>query len=70
MNKEDTGVMPFTVMMIVIVFLLIVCVVCPLAIPDFSRQDYAIPLMATGIVLPFVYFFIFGGIALVRSRRK
>jgi len=69
MKEEDTGVAAFTVMIVIIAFLLVVCVICPLAIQNFSQQPYAIPLMSTGLALPFVYFFVFGGIALAKTKK-
>ena len=42
-----------------IAFLFITCIVCPLAITDWSKLPIALPLMAVGVLLPFVYFFIF-----------
>ncbi len=71
MNKnEDAGILPFWCMMIIIAFLLVVCVVLPIAIPGFSQQPYALPLMGTGLALPFIHFFIFGGKALAEKKRR
>lgn len=70
MWSEDSGMLPFWCMMVVIAFLLAVCVVCPLVIEEFSKQPYALPLMGTGLALPFLHFFVFGGIALAEKKKK
>jgi hypothetical protein len=62
MNKQDSGNVAFFAMVVVLAYLLVVCVVCPLVIANFSKQPYALPLMASGLALPFLHFFIFGGI--------
>lgn len=69
-EKEDNGMVPFVVMMIIIAFLLVVCVILPLAIEGFSKQPYALPLMGTGLALPFVHFFVFGGAALASKNKN
>jgi len=70
MKKEDSGVIKFAIMCVLIFFLFIVCIVLPLASANFSKQPYALPLMATGLALPYVFFFVFGGIALAEKRKK
>ncbi|MDR2493564.1 MAG: hypothetical protein LBD25_08965 [Coriobacteriales bacterium] len=62
-NKEASGGIAFYVMVAILVFLLVVCVILPLAIADFSKQPYALPLMGIGLALPFIHFFVFGGLA-------
>ncbi len=69
MNKTDSGNVAFYAMVVVLIYLLVVCVVCPLVIPAFSKQPYALPLMASGLALPFVHFFIFGGMALASMNK-
>ena len=69
MNTEDTGKVPFIVMVLIIVLQFIVCIICPLVITGWSKQPYALPLMAAGLLLPFVHFFIFGGMELARSKK-
>lgn len=69
MNKQDSGSTAFYAMLVVLVYLLIVCVVCPLVIPGFSKQPYALPLMASGLALPFLHFFIFGGMELANKNK-
>ena len=58
-DASDTGMTNFIIMLVVIAFLFITCIVCPLAITDWSKLPIALPLMAVGVLLPFVYFFIF-----------
>ena len=50
------------------ILLFILCIVCPLAIQGWSKLPVALPLMATGLLLPFLYFFIFGGMQLARNK--
>lgn len=69
MKDEHSGGIAFICMMVIIAFLLLVCIVLPLAISGFSKQPYALPLMSAGLALPFIHFFIFGGMALA-SRKK
>jgi len=69
-SSEESGGAAFWCMMIIIAFLLVVCVVLPLAIENYSQQPYALPLMATGLALPFLHFFIFGGYALSQRKKK
>lgn len=68
--KDASGGFRFYTMCVILVFLLIACVVCPLVIPDFSKQAYAVPLMITGLALPFLYFFVFGGMAIIEENKK
>lgn len=68
--KEASGGFRFYVMCVILAFLLVACVVCPLVIEGFSKQPYALPLMGTGLALPFLYFFIFGGIGIAQERKK
>lgn len=68
-SSEDSGGVAFWCMMLVIAFLLVVCVILPLAIQGYSKQSYALPLMGTGLALPFVHFFIFGGKALAEKKK-
>ena len=58
-DASDTGMTNFIIMLIVIAFLFITCIVCPLAVQGWSNNPIALPLMAVGVLLPFVYFFIF-----------
>lgn len=69
MNKQDSGSIAFYAMLVILVYLLIVCVVCPLVIPGFAKQPYALPLMASGLALPFLHFFVFGGMALASKNK-
>ena len=67
-DKNDTGMVPFIVMVFIIAFLTVLCIVCPLAIQGWSELPVALPLMAFGLLLPFLYFFIFGGMQLARNK--
>lgn len=58
--SEVDGNVPFVVMIVVIIINFIGCIVCPLAIPNFSSTVVALPIMLISMVLPFVHFFIFG----------
>lgn len=70
MESQDTGKIPFMIMIAIIAFLFVVCIVCPLAVPGWSKQPYALPLMAIGLLLPFVHFFVFGGAQIGRNKKK
>ena len=61
--------MRFIVMLVIVAVLAVLCIACPLIVPNWSKQPYALPLMAIGLLLPFVYFFVFGGIA-ARPKNK
>lgn len=69
MSKEHSGGFAFACILVVIAFLFVVCVVLPLAVPNFSKQPYALPLMGVGLALPFIHFFIFGGMALAQKKK-
>ncbi len=59
-GETDNGMVPFAVMIVIVVILAVACIACPLVIPGFNKTAIALPLMATGLLLPFVHFFIFG----------
>ena len=73
-DDGDTGTTKFAIMMVIVAFLAVMCIVLPLlpagtfgvnpetgAALTFSQTSMALPLMATGMLLPFVFFFIFAG---------
>jgi len=66
-DSEDTGTTKFGIMMVIVALLAILCIVLPLLPADmfggvpFSKTPMALPLMATGMLLPFLFFFIFAG---------
>ena len=68
-GEEDSGMGAFAVMIAIIVFLFVLCIVCPLAVSNWSKQPVALPLMAIGLLLPFLYFFVFGGMQLARNKK-
>ncbi len=57
---ETDGNTRFIVMIIVVLINFIGCIVLPLAVSNFSSTDYALPVMLCAMLLPFVYFLIFG----------
>ena len=59
-NSDSDGGMRFGIMMDLAILLFVLCIVCPLAVPNWSKLDIALPLMAIGLILPFVYFLVFG----------
>ena len=66
-DLEDTGSTKFAIMMVIVALLAILCIVLPLLPAEmfggvpFSKTPMALPLMATGMLLPFLFFFIFAG---------
>ena len=40
MESQDTGKIPFMIMIAIIAFLFVVCIVCPLAVPGWSKQPF------------------------------
>lgn len=69
-NSEEDGMTRFIIMLVIVAILAILCIACPLIVPNWSKQSYALPLMAIGLLLPFVYFFIFGGAQLAKNKAK
>ena len=73
-DTGDTGTTLFAVMMVIVVLLAVLCIVLPLCPPDmfggmpFSKTPMALPLMATGMLLPFLFFFIFAGPQAIKNR--
>lgn len=67
--SETDGSARFWIMIVVIIINFIGCIVCPLAIPGFSSTSFALPIMLIAMLLPFVYFFIFGGIGMVQEKK-
>lgn len=69
-KKEASGGIRFYLICAVLAWLFIACVILPLVIPDFSRQDYAVPLMGLSLLVPYLYFFIFGLAAIADEKKK
>ena len=67
--SETDGNGLFVVMLFVVLVNFIGCIVLPLAIPGFSGTPMALPVMGTAMLLPFVFFFIFGGIGLGKEAK-
>ena len=68
-DPNDTGMVPFIVIMCIAAFLAVLCIVCPLVIAGWSKLPIALPLMATGLLLPFLFFFIFAGPQALKQRK-
>lgn len=66
-GDELSGTAPFAIMLAIVVILFSLCIVCPLAISGWSKLPIALPLMATGMLLPFAFFFVFGGKQLAKD---
>jgi phosphotransferase system glucose/maltose/N-acetylglucosamine-specific IIC component len=69
-EKKDSGTLLMVIMGIIIVIEVVVCIIMPLAVPTFSKESYALPLMIIALILPYIYFFIFGGIQVARNRAE
>ena len=69
-GSSDSGTVPFAIMMCIVVILFALCIICPLAIPNWSKLPIALPLMACGMLLPFLFFFILGGKQLIAEKAK
>ncbi len=71
LNNSDTdGAVRFGIILAIAILLAILCIVCPLAIGTWTKEPYALPLMAIGILLPFLYFFIFAGAQVAKDKAK
>ncbi len=66
--SETDGNGRFWIMIAVVVINFIGCIVCPLAIPGFSKTPMALPIMLVAMLLPFIYFFVFGGLGLGKEK--
>ena len=70
-NSESDGMMRFGVMLVIVAILAVLCIVCPHGGSGWSKQPYALPLMGlSGLLLPFLYFFVFGGAQLAKNKKK
>jgi MFS family permease len=58
--SETDGNTRFGIMLVVVAINFVGCIVLPLVISNFSSQSYALPVMLIAMLLPFIYFFIFG----------
>ena len=68
-DASDTGKVEFGIMCVIIVLLFCLCIICPLAIPGFNKLPIALPLFIIGLLLPFIYFFIFAGKQLAADKK-
>jgi hypothetical protein len=69
-EKKDSGTGLMIIMGIIIVIEVIVCIILPLAISSFSKEAYALPMMIIALILPYIYFFIFGGMQVARDKAE
>ena len=69
-NSETDGGMRFGIILAIAAILFVLCIVCPLAIPGWSKAAYSLPLMAIGVLLPFAYFFVFGLMQKAKDKAK
>ena len=67
-DKSDTGNTLFAIMMVVAAILAVLCIVCPLVVQGWSQSSMALPLMTIGMLLPFIFFFIFATPQIKNSR--
>ena len=67
-GSELNGTVPFGVMCVIAVLLFVLCIVCPLAISNWSSLPISLPLMAIALLLPFVFFFVYGGKRLAQRK--
>ena len=72
MKEQDdagSGNVRFGIMIAIVVILFALCIVCPLAVPNWTKLPIALPLMAVGMLLPFAFFFVFGGAQLAKDKQ-
>ncbi len=69
-NPDTDGNGRFIGMLVVIAVLFVLCIICPIAVAGWSKLAVALPLMAIGVLLPFLYFFIFAGAQVAKDRKK
>ena len=69
-NPDTDGNGRFIGMLIVIAILFVLCIICPIAVAGWSKLPAALPLMAVGVLLPFLYFFIFAGAQVAKDKKK
>ena len=66
--SETDGGSRFVIMLLVVVVNFIGCIVLPLTIPGFSKTDMALPVMLIAMLLPFLFFFVFGGMGIGKEK--
>ena len=69
-NPDTDGNGRFIGMLVVIAILFVLCIICPIAVAGWSKLPAALPLMAIGVLLPFLYFFIFAGAQVAKDKKK
>jgi len=70
MKRKGSGVIEFSIICVLVLFMLIVSIIMPLASPTYSTQPYAFVLIVLSLILPYLFFFIWGGKALSNLRNK
>ena len=68
-GSELNGNVPFGIMCVIAVVLFALCIVCPLAVPGWSKLPISLPLMAGALLLPFLFFFVYGGKRVAQLKR-
>jgi hypothetical protein len=66
-SNNDSGGAAFPAMLVIILFMVVACMILPLVVPGFARQEWAVPVMGIALLLPFVHFFIFGALLIKRK---
>lgn len=69
-NSETDGTVRFALILVVAAILAVLCIVCPLVVTGWSKLPIALPLMAVGVLLPFVYFFAFATPQAIKNKAK
>ena len=69
-NSETDGTVRFVLILVVAAILAVLCIVCPLVVTGWSKLPIALPLMAVGVLLPFVYFFVFATPQAMKNKAK
>ena len=69
-NPDTDGNGRFIGMLVVIAILFVLCIICPIAVAGWSKLPAALPLMAVGVLLPCLYFFIFAGAQVAKDKKK
>ncbi|MDR1713990.1 MAG: hypothetical protein LBR39_07575 [Coriobacteriales bacterium] len=75
MEKKESSA-AFWIMMVILAYMLIACVILPLASAGFTgdaKDTYTalrLPLMGLALALPFIHFFIFAGIEIINGNKK
>ncbi len=69
LDDANSGNVRFGIMIAIVIVLFALCIVCPLAVANWAQLPIALPLMAIGMLLPFAFFFIFGGLQKAKDKK-